>query len=366
MMRPKSLILLALALGCGLVASIGISQVLDGNNKPAAVETSPIYVALQNVNVGDPLTDKMVSLEEWPKDKVPVGAITRWEDLEDRRPRSNIYQGEPILDNKLLAKGQTNDPIQGVPPGMRLKTVSVDARKSAAGLLSPGDRVDLQIFVKANQSQGFTHAFTKIFLQNIRVFAVDQTIDKSADGEESRSVAKTVSLIVTPQQASRITLAENLGEISLIPRNPDDDKVVDDAERTTDDLFGRSTANSRKAEQESGESEGPLAGFKAMMADAMAGVAAQSAAQAEAPPTPSFEMTILFPGDTSTVQFSANGNPIDATTTADPAPVTPPSAFVAPTAAPPTAPSPAPGPPDTATPTDAATPADFPIDLRLN
>ena len=46
-MRPKSLILLALALGCGLIASIGISQVLDSkNNKPAVVETTPIYVAL--------------------------------------------------------------------------------------------------------------------------------------------------------------------------------------------------------------------------------------------------------------------------------------------------------------------------------
>ncbi|MBA3484397.1 MAG: Flp pilus assembly protein CpaB [Pirellulales bacterium] len=349
---------MALALGCGLVASIGISQVLDGNNKPAAVETSPIYVALQNVNVGDPLTDKMVSLEEWPKDKVPVGAITKWEDLEDRRPRSNIYQGEPILDNKLLAKGQTNDPIQGVPTGMRLKTVSVDARKSAAGLLSPGDRVDLQIFVKPNQSQGISHAFTKIFLQNIRVFAIDQTIDKAADGEESRSVAKTVSLIVTPSQASRITLAENMGEISLIPRNPDDDKVVDDSEQGTDELFGRSTANNRKIEQESDESQGPLAGFKAMMAEAMAGVATQAAA----PPAPSFEMTILFPGDTSTVQFSANGNPIDAKTTGGPAPMTPPAEFVAP----PSAPSSEPGPSDAATPADAAIPADFPIDLRLN
>ena len=86
-MRPKSLVLLALALGCGLVASIGISQVLDGNNKPAPVETAPIYVALQNINVGDPMTDKMVALEEWPRDKVPVGAISTWEDLEDRRPR---------------------------------------------------------------------------------------------------------------------------------------------------------------------------------------------------------------------------------------------------------------------------------------
>ena len=353
-MRPKSLILLALALGCGLVASIGISQVLDGNNKPAAVATAPIYVALQNVNVGDPLTDKMVSLEEWPKDKVPVGAITKWEDLEDRRPRSNIYQGEPILDNKLLAKGQTNDPIQGVPAGMRLKTISVDARKSAAGLLSPGDRVDVQIFVKANESQGISHAFTKIFLQNIRVYAIDQTIDKSADGDEARIVAKTISLIVTPAQANRITLAENMGEISLIPRNPDDDKVVDDSEQGSDELFGRSTANSRNREQGGAEGESALSGFKSMMAQAMAGAAAHAAAT---PPQPSFEMTILFPNDVSRVQFSADGNPIDAKGN-EAAVSAPPAAFVAPTpaATPASAPAPADAP---------ATPLNFPIDLRL-
>jgi pilus assembly protein CpaB len=351
-MRPKSLVLLALALGCGLVASIGISQVLDGNNKPAAVETSPIYVALENVNVGDPLTDKMVSLEEWPKDKVPIGAITKWEDLEDRRPRSNIYKGEPILDNKLLAKGQTNDPIQGVPTGMRLKTISVDARKSAAGLLSPGDRVDVQIFVKANESQGISHAFTKIFLQNIRVYAIDQTIDKAADSEEARSVAKTISLIVTPAQANRITLAENMGEISLIPRNPDDDKVVDDSEQGSDELFGRSTSNNREQERVTEKGEGALSGFKAMMADAMAGAAAHAAAT---PEKPSFEMTIIYPTNESRVQFTASGQPIDPKATPGAA-AAPPAAFVAPT----TAPAPAPAPADA-----PATPADFPIDLRL-
>ena len=174
-MRPKSLVLLALALGCGLVASIGISQVLDSNSRNSvAVQTVPIYVALQNINLGDPVDDSMVSLQEWPKDKVPVGAITKWEEIEERRPRTAIFQGEPLLDGKFLEKGQTQDPISSIPEGMRLKTVSVDARKSAAGLLSPGDRVDVQIFVHRNEREQIPHPFTKTFLQNIRVFAVDQ------------------------------------------------------------------------------------------------------------------------------------------------------------------------------------------------
>ena len=61
-MRSKSLILLALAGGCGIVASIGISQVLDGQGKSPPLETESIYVALHNINLGDPIDASMVSL----------------------------------------------------------------------------------------------------------------------------------------------------------------------------------------------------------------------------------------------------------------------------------------------------------------
>jgi len=299
-MRPKSLILLALALGCGLVASIGISQILDGKSK-AVVETVPIYVALQNINLGDPVDDSMVSLQEWPKDKVPLGAITEWEEIEDRRPRAVIFDGEPLLDGKFLPKGQSHDPISGIPSGMRLKTVSVDARKSAAGLLSPGDRVDLQLFVERNERKSIPLSVTKIILQNIRVFAVDQAVQRSADGAEARTVAKTVSLIVTPQQANRITTAENLGEISLIPRHPDDDKIVDDWEQSIDDLLARSDANSRKREQGAKEEkETPAPGLMGMI---------QGALQQTDPP---FKMTVIYPDEVRELQFSnETGEPIN-------------------------------------------------------
>ncbi|MCA9234245.1 MAG: Flp pilus assembly protein CpaB [Planctomycetales bacterium] len=350
-MRPKSLVLLALALGCGLIASIGISQVLDSSGKAAPVETAPIYVALQNVNVGDPITDAMVSLEEWPKDKVPVGAIAKWEDLEERRPRTNIYQGEPILDTKLLAKGQVNDPIQGVPSGMRLKTISVDARKSAAGLLSPGDRVDVQIYVRRNEQEGITTPFTKIFLQNIRVYAVDQTVDKTIDGAEARNVAKTVSLIVTPLQANRITLAENLGEISLIPRNPDDEAVVDDSEQDIEALLNPSTANSREkeqlAKQKNDESSNPMESLKAFMQAAMD----RNSGQADATTAAPFEMVIVYPTEVDRVQF-LGGKQVH------------PGAAGATSMGSFASPPPAASAPDADQPVAAPLPPDFPIDLQ--
>jgi pilus assembly protein CpaB len=367
-MRPKSLILLALALGCGLVASIGISQVLDSSNRPTAVETTPIYVALANINVGDPLTEEMVALEEWPKDKVPVGAVVTWEELEDRRPRTNIYKGEPILDGKLLVKGQTNDPIQGVPQGMRLKTILVDARKSAAGLLSPGDRVDVQIYISRNDAYGINEPTTKIFLQNVRVFAVDSTIEKSSDGEDARAVAKTVSLIVTPAQANKITLAENVGEVSLIPRHPDDETVVDDSEQSFLDLTDPSTANSRRKEQiaktAKQDEEGPLSGLRSIIEQAMTTSAAAAAPVETAPP---FEMMIIYPTEVARIQFEGGRptNPEDALQGATAAtnpllpatlPAAPPAAEPAADDAPAAAEAPA---------VDSELPEGFPIDFNV-
>jgi len=249
-MRPKSLLLLALALGCGLVASIGISQVMDRNSRPQqTLETTPIYVALHNINTGDPIDSGMLALEEWPTDRVPRGAISTLEDLEGRRPRSTIIEGEPILDAKLLERGHVPDPIQQISKNMRLKTISVNAETSAAGLLGPGDRVDVHLFVKADARNNIPYALSKVILQNVRVFAVDATVQRSSDGSEERTNAKTISLMVTPQQASILTLAEKLGDISLVPRNPDDDSSANVAAFTTADLLDSQSAGNREFEQ---------------------------------------------------------------------------------------------------------------------
>lgn len=308
-MRPKSLMLLVLALGCGLVASIGISQVMDRNKGQATnLETVPIYVALHNINLGDPIDATMVSLQEWPKDKAPPGAISQLEELDGRRPRATIIQGEPILDAKLLAPGQLADPITAIPKGFRLKTISVDAEKSAAGLLSPGDRVDVQLFVKRDDRNGIDTAKTKVILQNIRVFAVDQTVQRSPDGSEDRTIAKTVSLLLTPDQASRLTLAENLGQVSLIPRNPNDEDSADTTELSADDLLGDGSKNSREKEQAREAQNARDAGLM----DAIR--------QNLPPPTPPFIMEIVEAQEVREMEFDADtGKPIrDSSTTTVP------------------------------------------------
>jgi pilus assembly protein CpaB len=199
--------------------------------------------------LGDPIDAKMLSLQEWPKDKVPKGAVSTLEELQGRRPRAAIIEGEPILEGKLLDKGQMADPIRQITKGMRLYTIKVDAEKSAAGLLGPGDRVDVQLFVRKDQRLGVETAKSKVILQNVRVFAVDQLVQRAAEGGEERSVAKTISLLLKPEQASKLSLAAQIGEISLIPRNPDDEEAAATPETTVDDLLTSGEINSRAKEQ---------------------------------------------------------------------------------------------------------------------
>jgi pilus assembly protein CpaB len=343
-MRPKSLLLLALALGCGLVASIGISQVMDRNgHSQAKIETVPIYVAVHNINLGDPIDAKMLSLQEWPKDKVPKGAISTLEELQGRRPRAAIIEGEPILEGKLLDKGQMADPIRQITKGMRLYTIKVDAEKSAAGLLGPGDRVDVQLFVRKDQRTGVETAKSKVILQNVRVFAVDQLVQRAAEGGEERSVAKTISLLLKPEQASKLSLAAQIGEISLIPRNPDDEEAAATPETTVDDLLTSGDMNSRAKEQ--GTSKGatddhnPINGLL-------------NSVRAAAATKPPFRMEIVEAQGVREVLFDAEtGRPVRPTNdaagpTLHPAPAGPtPTADPAPTApAAPAAPATAPAP----------------------
>ena len=76
-MRPKTLILFFVAIGCGLVASIGVSQYMEKNRTNGLqLETMKVYVATTEINIGERLDDKNIKLEEWPKDRIPEGAVT--------------------------------------------------------------------------------------------------------------------------------------------------------------------------------------------------------------------------------------------------------------------------------------------------
>jgi pilus assembly protein CpaB len=241
-MRTRSIMLLALALGCGLVASIGISQIMDKRNKSQDDgERQPVFVAMTDIRPNEELTAQNIKLEEWPKKIVPQGALTKLEDVEGKRMRIKVYAGEPILSSKLLGADEVTGAAKDIPPGYRVAAVKVDPVTGSSNLILPGDRVDVLVFKQPNSDANATAA--KIVLQDIKVFAVDTHTETeftaTKDEQTEPMTAKTISLLVTPKQAVILHAASEIGgAVRLVLRNPDDEEHVAAQGATINDIFG--------------------------------------------------------------------------------------------------------------------------------
>lgn len=219
-MRPKSLMLLAMALGCGLVAAVGINQIMA---RPSTeVETTSIVVAKREILKGDLIKPDDIRLQEWRKDALPEGAIEKIEDLQDKRVRTSIITGEPLLVKKLV-DGKDDGPE--IPAGMKAVTVKVDDVSGLAGNVKPGDNVDVLVHAVADPSKNIMATTTTCFLQNVKILATDQVIERPEPGEPP-TVAKTVTLLVSPRDAMRVTMASEIGTIRLIGRSSKDQGEV--------------------------------------------------------------------------------------------------------------------------------------------
>ena len=259
-MKGKSVALLLPALGCGLVASLGITQVLAKRGDPSAPsDTASVYVATGDIATGAIITPENAKIEQWPKDRVPAGAVTRQEDLDDRRTRQKIYAGEPIIDVKLLARGQV--PMDGlVPKGLRVVAINVGPEAIHSGLVLPGSRCDIQVFMRPDSANGAAETLCKTILQDIRVVAVnDVTSTESKDPREPNTTSipggKTVSLLVTPDQAQIVTLASQMGTIRLILRSATDDEQPKTVVMTAHELLGVNGGGNRALEDPGKELE---------------------------------------------------------------------------------------------------------------
>lgn len=256
-MRPKSLILIVIALGCGLVASIGVSQVMDRRSSTSnfpTLEIEKIVVSMQEINVGQVIDAKFVRLEEWPKDKIPKGALTKLEDVEGERPRQRVFAGEPLLQAKLIGRDEmVTDASRRIRNGFRAVTVKVSADTAVAGLLRPGDTVDVLAYLR--RSADIPMTTMKTILQNVHVFAIDDKMDRLEDDDGKSINVKTVTLEVEPAQVEILSLANELGKIRFSARRPGDTTAGSDGGAAPADLLtGRGSVNHPPSiDQEAGD-----------------------------------------------------------------------------------------------------------------
>lgn len=197
------------------------------------IALSEVLVLTSDVQMGTSLVDK-IAWQNWPSDTVTENFITRetqpdaLEKMKDSVARVPLFSGEPVRTSKLIGGGR---PFLSsvLPKGRRAVATSISADTAAGGFILPNDYVDVIMVRRGDATPGSSGFRTETILKNIRVLAIDQTIQEDEEGKKVK-VGQTATLELTPEQTEIIAVAQQMADrLTLALR-----AIVDTNERPTD------------------------------------------------------------------------------------------------------------------------------------
>jgi pilus assembly protein CpaB len=233
-MRTNNFVILFFAIALGGIAAFLARNWLLSHSQ-ASTDGATIVVASQALPFGTSLSDDNLTEISWGSPSLPEGAFaTKQALLKDgrRAALTTLAKNEPILATRVTGPGRPASLSTTIEDGKRAVTVRVDDVRGVAGFITPNDHVDV-VLIRAERSA--QSSYSNLLLQNIKVIAVDQV---ASEQKEKPSVAKAVTLEVTPSQAQKVALATEIGTLSLILRQPNETDVVGHNKVTELDLNG--------------------------------------------------------------------------------------------------------------------------------
>jgi pilus assembly protein CpaB len=191
-----------------------------------------VIVAADDLNVGARVEEHDIKIIKIAASDLPTGAPRRKADVLGHGVIIPISKGEFILPNKLAGENAGSGLPSLIPPGMRAVSVRVNEVVSVAGFVTPGTRVDVLLTGTPN---GGNDSETTTVLQNVAVLASGHTLERTSTGEAQNTAV--ITLLVSPDDAERLTLASTQGKIQLSLRNPLDTKDDDVAAASERGLY---------------------------------------------------------------------------------------------------------------------------------
>src|SRR6266852_1019223 len=195
--------------------------------------TTQVIVAARTLDLGTLIRESDLKQGDW-SGPLPKGSLLRKDDVVGRGVMAAIYEGEPVLENRLAPKGAGAGLAATIPAGMRAVAVRVNEVVGVAGFVVPGMRVD--ILISGTPPGVTTGTVSKTLLQNIEVLSAGQNFQKDAEGKPVQ--VQVVNLLVTPEQAEILSLASNETRIQLVLRNPLDTQTAKTTGVALASLFG--------------------------------------------------------------------------------------------------------------------------------
>jgi pilus assembly protein CpaB len=216
-MKSKSLMLMVVAMGCGLVAAYTTAKL----TAKGADDTEKVYVATNEIKVGTVLKEpeKLFAEIDYKKGTAP-NAMNDLEKMKDKVVTRTVRPGQFLVPDDL----STNFGISP-PKGTKGMSIKVTPDSAVAGFIMPGSRVDVMATIIENSNSQKPKVMT--VLQNQEVLAVDR-ISVRPDGQSAVEAINTVTLAVTPQNAQKLELAVRLsgGVVRLLLRDQNDTTIT--------------------------------------------------------------------------------------------------------------------------------------------
>ncbi len=184
----------------------------------AIVPTVEVFVVNRQLRYGDKIQQDDVRAVQWPENAIPEGVFQTLEtifprgDDELRTVLRAMEKDEALLAVKVTEPGEDAGVSSRLAKGMRAFAIRVDVASGVSGFLSPGDRVDVYWTGTAELASGESEEVTQLIQPNIRLLAIDQSVDEERDGP---TVARTVTVEATPRQVAVLAQAQATGSLSL-------------------------------------------------------------------------------------------------------------------------------------------------------
>ena len=219
MNRSRLLLIGFFALTLGAIVSYAVYRTLQTRTGADAAPGVEVVVAANDIPVGSKVADGDVKLVRFPVAVLPSNIFHLKTSVVGRGAILPIARGEFFLPNKLAGENAGSGMQSLIPPGMRAVSVRVNEVIGVAGFVVPGTRVD--VLLTGNPS-GASDQQTTTVLENVAVIATGQKLERNTAGEPQ--LTPVITLLVSPDDAQKLTLATSQGKIQLALRNPLDTK----------------------------------------------------------------------------------------------------------------------------------------------
>ena len=253
--RAQLGLVFGIAMFCGLAASLAVYRFLKDKERamrdnPAAMSTSPVIVARQDLAPGTAVGRLSVEVADWPKNHEPPHSFSSVDRVAGRHVLTRIYRGEPIVETRLVPDGEHGGLSVRIPEGMFAMSVKVSPEIGVSGFIQPGNRVDVFATVKLTRAE----PLTKLVLQNILVLAVGHEIESK---DQNPDDVTTVTLALTPEEAEKLAAAKSEGDLVLALRNIKDKQLYETPGFSSAELVKERTVRQGGAVASSSESGTP-------------------------------------------------------------------------------------------------------------